>query len=498
MAPLVRITQRAYLLALIVSAGIGLTWTLLNAGSVPAYGDSQEYLHAAQTLRVDQYRTIFYPFVLRILRVVNDGMATPFTPLIYAFQWLALALSTTLFVHAAISLLRLGWSSNRARLVTIGTTLMVISNPLIAHFSLSLMSDSLASSFTVAVIASLALALSGPGAQAGPRWKWLAIALLLLFFMAFSRVDKLYSAAVICLCVVWAICARRGQVVFPARIAATVIGLLVVTLAGVVGINKATQTYNFDRPPLDLSSLAFNRVVWPHMAETYPYLSRRVKVLVSKQDAEHFDQHNNNVYPLLAELLKSDPGNRAVINEITLTTLRRFPAQVAGKTAFDLTKYTLPNFTFPLELAHVLPESIATDWTHTRMQQVVPTFTDVALGISHVVLLLGGVPIALVMLQRKDRPRIGGQLMAWLAVIVIVSNSLLFGLEAGMDAHIRYALPTYTLFQATVAAMSFAWLTKPCKGTDATIEAKRLRGKRRSRGTHASRNKPSRPEFGPP
>ena len=481
MASLGRVTRRVYLIALIVSAGIGLAWTLLNAGIVPAYGDSQEYLNAAQTLRVDQYRTILYPFVLRMLWVVREGVAAPFTPLIYAFQWLALALSTTLFVHAATSLLRPNWSKRRTRLMTIGATLMVISDPLIAHFSLSLMSDSLASSLTIATIASLALALSGQGAQAGPRWKWLAIALLLLFFMAFSRVDKLYLAAVICLCAVWAIYARRGQAAFPARIAATVLGLLVVTVAAVVGVNKATQTYNVDRPPLDLSSLAFNRVVWPHMAETYPYLSRRVKAIVSKQEAEHFDQHNNNVYTLLAGLLKSNPGNRAVINEITLTTLSRFPAQVAGKTVFDLAKYTLPNVAFPLELAHVLPESVATDWTHTRMQQVVPAFTDVALWISQIVFLLGGVPITLAMLQRKDRPRIGDSLMAWLTVIVVVSNSLLFGLEAGMDAHIRYALPTYTLFKAAVAAMSLAWLAKPSQNTNAAIDAKGLRGGRRRR-----------------
>jgi len=71
--------------------------------------------------------------------------------------------------------------------------------------------------------------------------------------------------------------------------------------------------------------------------------------------------------------------------------------------------------------------------------------------------------------------------MAWLTVIVVVSNSLLFGLEAGMDAHIRYALPTYTLFKAAVAAMSLAWLAKPSQNTNAAIDAKGLRGGRRRR-----------------
>lgn len=464
------VTRRGYLLALVVSGLMGLVWTLLNAGSVPAYGDSLEYLHTAQTLQVDQYRTILYPFALRILGVVSDRTAQPFTLWIYAFQWMTLSLSTALFVYAAIKVLRLGWTRRQTCLVTVGATLVVVTNPLIAHFSIALMSDSLASSLTIAAIASLALALPGDPTRAFPDWKWLALALLLLFLMASSRVDKFYAATVICIAtILWTVCARRRQAKVTKGKAAAVITLLLATLATVAGVNKATQTYNPDRPPLDASSLAFNRVVWPHLAETYPYLSPRVKAVISPEEAAHFDQHNNNVYPLLARLLKSDPGNRAIINEMTLTTLRQFPAAVIGKAAFDISKYTFPNVTFPLELAHVLPLSTASDWTRSRMKQVTPRLTDAALWVSQAVFLLGGLPVALAMLLRAERPRIRWQLIAWLVALVITSNSLLFGLEAGMDAHIRYALPTYTLFQASVAAMSLTWvLTTPREGKRTT------------------------------
>jgi len=459
------VTRRGYLLALVVSGCVGLLWTLLNAGSVPLYGDSLEYLHAAQTMQVDQYRTILYPLILRIFGVVSHGESLPFTPWIYAFQWLALALSTALFVYASIKVLRLDWTSRQTFQVTAGATLVVVTNPLIAHFSIALMSDSLASSLTIACIGSLALALPDDRTRAFPQWTWLAAALLLLFLMALSRVDKLYAALVICVTVVaWAICTGRRK----ARIGGgttAVAATLLATLVAVVYVNKTTQTYNHDRPPLDVSSLAFNRVVWPHLAETYPYLSPRAKAVISPEDALHFDEHNNHVYLLLTRLLKSDPANRAVINEVTLTTLRRFPAQVAGKAVFDIAKYTLPNIAFPLELVHVLPLSTATDWTHSRMQQNTPRLTDAALWTSQAVFLLGGMPIALVMLLRKGRPPIRWQLIAWLATAAVASNSLLFGLEAGMDAHIRYALPTYTIFQAAVAAMSLAWaLTTPRDG----------------------------------
>jgi hypothetical protein len=422
-------------------------------------------------LQVDQYRTILYPFVLRILGVVSDETAQPFTIWIYSFQWLALSLSTALFVYAAIRVLRLRWTRRQTCLVAAGATLIVVTNPLIAHFSIALMSDSLASSLTIAAIASLALALPGDPTSVLPDWKWLALALLLLFLMALSRVDKFYVATMICMTtIMWTMYARRRQALITVGKTVAVIALLMVVLTIVVGVNRATQTYNPKRPPLDASSLAFNRVVWPHLAETYPYLPPRVKAVISPEEATHFDQHNNNVYPLLARLLRSDPGNRAIVNEITLTALRRFPARVIGKTAFDISKYTLPNIAFPLELAHVLPLSIASDWTRSRMEQITPRLTDAALWISQLVFLFGGLPVTLAMLLRTGRPRIRWQLIAWLVATLIASNSLLFGLEAGMDAHIRYALPTYTLFQAAVAAISLAWvLTMPrSKHTAAT------------------------------
>lgn len=468
------VTRRVYLLALVVSGLMGLVWTLLNAGSVPAYGDTLEYLQTAQTLKVDQYRTILYPLALRTLGVVREGAAQPFTPWIYAFQWLALSLSAALFVYAATKAMRLGSTRHQTCLVIVGATSIAVTNPLIAHFSIALMSDSLASSLTIATVASLALAIPDDPARAPPNWKWLAVALPLLFLMALSRVDKLYAAAAICIATIfWAMCARRRQPALTKRNIAVVTALLLATIAATVGVNKVTQTYNPDRPPLDASSLAFNRVVWPHLAEVYPYMSAQVKGVVSPEEAKRFDQHNNNVYPLLARLLKRDPGNRAIINNMTLTTLRRLPAEVIGKAAFDVCKYTFPNVAFPLELAHVLPLSTGSDWTRSRMELVTPWLTDAALWTSQAVFLFGGLPVVLATLRRAGRQRIRREPIAWLTTTMIASNSLLFGLEAGMDAHIRYALPTYTVVQALVAAMSLNWvLTRRRNGKRTMISDK--------------------------
>lgn len=44
---------------------VGIAWWIVNLGTIPAYGDTSQYFHLATTLHVDQYRTLFYPLLLR-------------------------------------------------------------------------------------------------------------------------------------------------------------------------------------------------------------------------------------------------------------------------------------------------------------------------------------------------------------------------------------------------------------------------------------------------
>ena len=125
---------------------------------------------------------------------------------------------------------------------------------------------------------------------------------------------------------------------------------------------------------MDVSSLAFNRVVWPRMSNAYDYLPDKIKEIVIKAEAEKFDEHNNNVYPFLTKILQEKNG-KEVISTITFTTLEHFPLQVAAKTAFDFLKYTLPNLAFPFESLGVLPTSVATEWTISRMGMPQPKLT---------------------------------------------------------------------------------------------------------------------------
>ncbi len=375
---MIRAIRFAYLLGAVGAVSLGLTWMVYNASVIPAYGDTRDYLARARTLHVDQYRTILYPAFLRIGGVVRYGVDAPSIAVVYAVQWSAVAASTALFATALIN----GLSVFRARRRTstalvLATVALVATNPLVAHFAFSVMSDSLATSFTMAFIGSLVLAMTDP-LSPSKRRLWLGIALVCFFLMALSRVEKVYAGlALATVTGIWLFAnPLRSNGAFSRRRGVLVLILLMATLGAAVTVNRATQIHDPNQASLDLSSMAFNRVVWPRLTRVYPHLSPEARALIPLDEAVRFDMHNNNVDTLLIR----NRDNHRIIDQITVTTLQMFPFSVIGKTLYDLAKYTFPNLAFPLEAVSILPRSTATWWTLSRMEMASPRLTRVALA----------------------------------------------------------------------------------------------------------------------
>jgi hypothetical protein len=448
--------RKLYGISLGILLVMGVLWMTGNAGHIPAYGDTTEYLALSKTLKVDQYRTIFYPGFLRLSGIFHGTDVVPSPFWAYLIQIFVGAASSAIYAVALVREFGSLRASPRIKAAAVALAAAIVTtNPLVAHFSLAIMSDSLAASLTVAFIGSLAIACAG-GASAGRRGLWLAISTLCLLLMALSRVDKLYLGLLLVAMVAIILYARRHRPGSP-KVGSMALCLLA-ALVGAVAVNHFTQTQNPERPPLDLPSMAFNRVVWPRLSAAYPYLPADAKSLISDEDAKRFDESNNNVYPFLVQLLKGHPENKQVINEITLTTLRKFPLQVVGKTCFDIAKYMVPNVAFPLELVGVLPVSAGSAWTYSRMNQPHRTKTKIWLIVSTAAFFLLQLPLAIVFLRKRVSLRLLGSPVVLLSLTCIVGNALLFGLEAGMDAHIRYALPSFVMLLAIVTVLSLLWL----------------------------------------
>ncbi|HGY9285869.1 TPA: hypothetical protein ACNTWS_002492 [Escherichia coli] len=434
-------------LSLISNIAIGAIWVYINFDAIPAYGDTTEYFSLSKTLIVDQYRGILYPAILRVASILSGYL--PVTHLIYTIQLILCTFSIFYFCTTILD------KNKRAKSLSFIIAISVTLNPLIAHFCMSILTDSLTTSFTIIFISSLIRALSRDSTTKQTCFDFL-IAALSLIMMSSLRIDKLYMSIFVFL---FSIC----TLIFLAKnnVSRALMGLsfLLISASAAIAIKHSTTAYNHNRPPLDISSMAFNRVVWPRMTEVYPFLDNTVKSQITIDDSKLFDSHNNYVYPLLTRELEK-PNGKKVIDNITLTTIKHFPTEVAYNVAFDFIKYSLPNFQFPLEEYNILPQSVATSWTIERMEMHRPITTKAYLIVGLVNLLSITLIAAWSLLNNNIKFFRKTAHSALIIISAILTNSALYTLSSGMHAHIRYALPSYTIIQSLLTSMAIVAIYK--------------------------------------
>jgi len=324
---------------------------------------------------------------------------------------------------------------------------------------LTVLTDSLAASFSVLFLASLILAL----ADLDRRRLYIALGCIFLLLAALLRVDKVYWGASVVIIFIGVLVVRYRRACIGS-VAYTILffGFAVACLSL---INAKTTVFNEARPPLDVRSMLFNRVVWPRMTESYEYYPDEVKQRVSRVDASEFDSHNNYVFPFLIKHLKEEDGGQMVWS-MTKTTFAHFPMQVVMRAGFDFTKYSLPNFAFPLEALNVLPESVATDWTVSRMSMATPILSRAFLWLGTGVFFIAFVVLLVtwwrVRYENGPDSRFSELSRGSMVLLAgaILANSGLFALSFGMDAHIRYALPSYTVIVVLVFSL---WISRMYK-----------------------------------
>ena len=65
---------------------LAIAWWTTNLETRPAYGDTLQYLSLAESLRVDDFRTLFYPLLLRGLKSVAVTFGCRLELLVYLVQ----------------------------------------------------------------------------------------------------------------------------------------------------------------------------------------------------------------------------------------------------------------------------------------------------------------------------------------------------------------------------------------------------------------------------
>jgi hypothetical protein len=463
-----RVVAPAALIGYACLVATGITWWVLNLGAVPEYGDTTHYLQLAATLRVDQHRTLFYPLVLRGLRGIATGLGVQTHLLVYLLQSAAVLLSIAYLGRALWDVTAttarfscLATVSAGCRCLMIGTAAVVVfTEPLVNHFALSVMSDSLAASFMVVGIATLVrVTVLGDTRLRTAIVGWLAVAAagfmraerVILFVVIIAGILTIHAFQVR-----WMRSAGSTRLSGPGLRPLTLLAVLLITpTAAVIVLNHATQTAE-GWPPRTVGMHLFVRTVYPRLAAMRPLLSAEAQAVVSAEDAARFDSNYNHYLSLIPRLRRGAGGTDRLVDEISRAALQNRGPDIARAIALDALCYSIPIIAYPVDVILDTQRNVST-WTASRMEMAHPFLTWVYFVTATTVLV--GVQLPLLLAEpyrRGDRDR-----HVTVAVALTVGGAVVSGVGYAIGSglqNVRYALPGYMLLYAVIVWSNAATL----------------------------------------
>jgi hypothetical protein len=467
---------------------IGIAWWVVNLATLSEYGDTNHYFQLATSLRVEHNRTLFYPLLLRALQSIAGSLNARTELLVYFLQTATALLSVaylgrglwdvTAATERFAGLARV--PPARRRLVIAVSAVVVVTEPLVNHFALSVMTDSLAASFAAAGVGSLVRVTAlGDTRLRTATLGWLAIAAA--SFMRAERVIVFVAviAGILAILAVCDRCARPTGIVRPPRRRLRTIALLTVLLvtpsAAVIAFNRVTQ--KTERwPPRTPRVALFLRTAYPRLAAIRPLLSTEAQAVVSAGDAIRFDSNFNQYLTLVPELRRRAGGTDRLVDEISRVALRHRWADIVRATAFDALCYTVPVIAYPMDVALATRRG-ASHWTASRMRMAHPSLTSAYLMVATTVLIGVQLPLLIGALIRGEGRDSHVMWAAALSVGVAAANGLVYALGTGLQ-NVRYALPAYVLLYAMIVWANAAVLARigparsePIRGTRSPAES---------------------------
>lgn len=317
-----------------IQIGIGAWWIIHNMTTIPCFGDSTEYIELSQSLKLDEYRTILYPLILRVAIAIQNRLHIPFQVLIYTGQIL-LSFGSVYYMCWNLFMCE-DRPANWRRCVFY--TLGILTIPIVNFMNLSILTDSLALSFMLVILV-----------QVGKIWKSerLRIADVGLFVVAFLlealvRADRIYTCTLYL--IVYSVCVLIKNIDWKRF--AIMVATVILTAVAAIGINQSTQTPGlYGRVSTNFDFILLDRIVWPNMEANYNDFNEEIKNTISLEDARKFDEHNNNVMYYLAPIVQERVGTERA------SVMYREMAKVvwkneSGKVMGDIAKCFL-GFLFP-------------------------------------------------------------------------------------------------------------------------------------------------------
>ena len=470
-----RLLAAAFLVLALAQVGLGTIWIVLNLGDIPQYGDTREYALLARTLQDDTYRPeqmrlerprgIAYPILIAAIDRLPGGHGLVSSRgesdvrggvyWIQGLQLLACVGSLVYFLHVFLRADRaqLGRSSLQVALF-----LLLFFDPLIAHYSLTLMTDGLALSAAFVFSAALLECAHRPDRTWAP-----AIALFATFILlACLRVEKtmvLLVAVAACLALWWLQQRRaREQGSIAPRRFLLISGVVLAATACLQVVNGGARAELPEWPMRD--TLIHQRVVFPNVSKVYDELSSETRARLSREDARLHDLNQGRARKVIRQVTGDDARVRHdLLQEIGTLALRRRWAWIVLDVIKDAAENTAATFSFYGRLAvlhWIGSEPFSSDGNqniHDRLTGAHPKWSRLYLG-SSIALLLCATLLALDRALRLHRS--GGSwipsrwLHDWMPVVALVlANAFAFALIADLIV-VRFVIFAHAALLAVV------------------------------------------------
>jgi hypothetical protein len=483
-----------------IHLAIGVAWLGRNVDTVPDYGDTGDYLQLARTLEVDAYRGIAYPaFIAGLNRLPGgagllrsagrDASGTKLKAGVLYLQTIQLLASLAGFAYfLRVFVARvepLGASPWIARGASVLLLLLLLFDPLVAHFGLSIMTDSLALAASLAFCAALA------DFGLGRSRRWISGPVLLASFVlaATLRVEKLWvlACATLATLAAWLFLQRRAAPEERAFSLVRAVQIAGIVLAGSLTVSWLHRSAHVDsrRWPM-VDSMLHARIVFPNLSKVYDQLPKNVQARLSQKDAQRHDTDSIVGYRVINDATgASGPirvkdrralgqgGTRPSVERERRAMLETIAGVVLRERwlalALDIVKDALENVAATLSfhvrlgvLARTGDVSCAdgTQKTYEVLSQRNPRLSLWYVA-SSVLLVLASSVLAVAALVRRRRsgaPIERRRLVVWVPVAAFVlANACAFALRADM-VHIRYMLLAHAAFLVLVFRGALDWL----------------------------------------
>lgn len=327
---------------------------------------------------VDEYRPLLYPLLLRIAVHAADHLSLAYQTLTYLVQTLVCILSAFFLTEQAGTFLFFSGKrkkKGRFHLAAFFTALYITCIPMITFMNFSILTDSIAASMLMLTIAALIRIFN----SSRPDWKNYLLITLSMLVEYTIRADRLYTCTLfLLLCFLLFSVQKRHKKAFQKAWILALVTVFVSTGAA-SAFNKATQHPGlYGRISTTFGFVLLDRVVWPNMTQNYDDFSDEIKSVVSIQDAQEFDQHNNNVMYQMAPLLREAFGEEkaeSIYKEMASVVFKNQPGKVIFDILEDITCVIFtPVSAFLSTLGLV---NTADDWNLHCVSQTSPTLSSI-------------------------------------------------------------------------------------------------------------------------